>query len=350
MDQFRPRGDRIPTRDIQKGMEDLKSFLDGYSSGLVFWVVLFVLAALYLSTGIYKVGPGEKGVVLLFGKRYAVTEPGLRYRLPKPFMSHEVVDVAKVRGAEVGFRTEGGRTPRSVQPESLMLTGDHNIVDVQFFVQYKVQDPIKYLFGCVRPDAALKASCEVALRGVVGERGIDYTMTEGRLGLQEDVRDYLQKLLDTYNTGLYVTQARLQAVDPPEEVKEAFHDVVRALEDRERLIKEAEGYEADVLPKARGMAQQEIQQAEGYQAQREIRARGDAGRFEKVMTEYSRFPAVTRERLYLESVEKYLQNTKKFIMDGGDSRVLPLLPIVGDEKVESVPLTVVPPKKGRSDK
>ncbi|MEW6348117.1 MAG: FtsH protease activity modulator HflK [Thermodesulfobacteriota bacterium] len=343
MDQFRPRGDRMPTRDIQQGVEELKRLLDGFSGGWVFWVVLLVVGLLYLSTGIYKVGPGDKGVVLLFGKLSAVSEPGLRYRLPKPFMTHFIVNVSEVRRAEIGFRSDGSRQ-RPVQAESLMLTGDHNIVDVQFFVQYKVHDPIKFIFGCDKPEQALRASCEVALRGVVGERGIDYTMTDGRERVQEDVREYLQKLLDAYNTGLYVTQARLQAVDPPEEVKEAFHDVVRALEDRERLIKEAEGYEADILPRARGQAQQEIQQAEAYKAQREIRARGDAGRFERVLAEYARFPAVTRERLYLESAEKFLQNTKKVIMESGDSKVLPLLPILGDQKADPIPLPGTTPK------
>ena len=292
MDQFRPRGDRIPTLDIQQGVEDLKRLLDSYSGGPVFWLVLVVLAALYMSTGVYMVDPGKKAVVLLFGKLYAVTDPGLHYRLPAPVMSHQVVYVEEVRGAEIGFRKES-ITTRSIPQESLMLTGDQNIVDVQFFVHTKVQDPEKFLFGCEKPELALRASCEVALRGVVGEHSIDYTMTEGRVGIQEDVRVYLQKLLDSYNTGLYVTQARLQAVDPPNEVKEAFYDVNRAFEDRDRLKKEAEGYEADIIPKARGAAEQEVQQAEAYRAQREIRARGDAGRFEQILTEYLHFPQIT---------------------------------------------------------
>jgi membrane protease subunit HflK len=161
----------------------------------------------------------------------------------------------------------------------------------------------------------------------VGENTIDYTMTSGRMEIQQKVQKYLQRLLDTYNTGLLVTQARLLVVDPPAQVQDAFHDVVRAWEDRERLIREAEGYGEDILPKARGMAQQEIRQAEAFKAQRVIRAKGDAQRFDRVLAEYIKAPEVTRERLYLESAEKFLPDTKKFIMEGGDSRVLPLLPL-----------------------
>jgi modulator of FtsH protease HflK len=287
------------------------------------------------------VGTGEKGIVLLFGKvNPPLTEPGLRYRLPKPFMSHAVVDVAQVRRAEIGFRSDGNNRVRSVPAESLMLTGDENIVDVQLFVQYRVDDPVKFLFGAQGPEAALRASAEVALRGVVGESTIDYTMTKGRMEIQTKVESYLQKLLNAYNTGLLVSQARLLVVDPPAQVNEAFHDVVRAWEDRERLIKEAEGYREDVIPKARGQAQQEIREAEAYQAQRVIRAQGDAQRFDSVLSEYTKSRDVTRERLYLESVEQFLPHTKKFIMEGGSgSRVLPLLPL---GSVQNLPSAATP--------
>jgi membrane protease subunit HflK len=213
-----------------------------------------------------------------------------------------------------------------------MLTGDENIVEVQLIVQYMVQDPVKFLFGAEHPETALRASAEIALRGAVGENTIDYTMTKGREDVQKRVETYLQKLLDNYNTGLLVTQARLLVVDPPAQVKEAFHDVVRAWEDRERVMKEAEGYREDVVPKARGQAQQEIREAEAYKAQRVIRARGEAQRFTALLQEYSKSPGVTRERLYLESAERFLPPPKKIIMEGSDSRVLPLLPLIGTEQ------------------
>jgi|UniRef100_A0A7C4ATK9 membrane protease subunit HflK len=328
MDQFRPRQDKSPVEEFQKGVQDVKAFADRIIKGWGAWVLIVLALIIYLASGLFIVGPGEKGVILLFGKVHSLVEPGLRYRLPKPFMSHAIVDIARVRRAELGFRTDGGRT-RAVPAESLMLTGDENIVDVQLFVQYMVQDPVKFLFGAQNPESVLKVSAEVALRGVVGENTIDYTMTTGRMEIQKKVELYLQKLLENYNTGLLVTQARLLVVDPPAQVQEAFHDVVRAWEDRERLIKEAEGFREDVVPKARGQAQQEILQAEAYKAQRVIRAKGDAEQFMKILEEYSKAPAVTRERLYLESAEVFLKPTKKYLMQGDDSKVLPLLPLTG---------------------
>jgi membrane protease subunit HflK len=328
MDQFRPRDDQSPVREIRRGVEDIKAMLDNFLKGRATWLIILIVILLYLASGLYIVGPGEKGVVLMFGKLHSLTDPGLRYRLPKPFMSQIIVDIATVRRAEIGFRSDKSRT-RAVPAESLMLTGDENIVDVQLFVQYMVQDPVKFLFGAEGPESALRASAEVALRGVVGEKTIDYTMTTGRMEIQKKLEQYLQRLLDAYNTGLLVTQARLLVVDPPAQVQEAFHDVVRAWEDRERLIKEAEGFREDVLPKARGQAQQEIREAEAYKAQRVIRAKGDAERFTAVMGAYEKSPNVTRERLYLESAESFLPAAKKFIMEGGKSRALPILPLKG---------------------
>lgn len=326
MDQFRPRNTEDPVREIQRGVEDLKSFFQRFFRGRGLWIAIVVLVALYLASGFYQVQSGERGVVLLFGRVHSITDPGLRYRLPAPFMQAIPVDVLSVREAKIGFRSDDSRT-RSVPQESLMLTGDENIVDVQLIVQYVVNDPVKFLFGAEDPEQVLKASAEVALRGVVGENSIDYTMTKGRGDIQKKVEDYLQKLLDAYNTGLHVVQARLLAADPPTQVQEAFHDVVRAWEDRARFIKEAEGYREDVIPKARGMAQQQIREAEAYKAQRVIRAKGDAARFDQLLQEYLKAPDITRRRLYLESVEHFLPKTRKFIMEGGDSRVLPLLPL-----------------------
>jgi membrane protease subunit HflK len=289
-----------------------------------------LVVLVWLASGIYVVRPAERAIILQFGKVWAQAEPGLRYRLPWPVQSHEVVDIAQVRRAEVGFRTVGGRT-QLVPAEGLMLTGDENIVDVQLFIQYLVQDPVKFLFRARDPEQALHASAEVSLRAAVGENTIDYTMTEGRVDVQDRVKKQLQELLDLYNTGLLVTEARLLVVDPPQQVREAFHDVVRAWEDRERLIKEAEGYREDVLPKARGEAAEMLQAAEGYRQQRLIRAEGDATRFLAVLKEYRRAEGVTRDRLYLEAIDRVLPQAQKFILDAGGERggVLPLLPLKG---------------------
>jgi membrane protease subunit HflK len=287
---------------------------------------------------LYVVGPGERGVVLLFRAATEQTEPGLRYRLPWPIQSHEIVDVSQVRRAEVGFRTvadartergERGGT-RTVPQEALMLTGDENIVELQLFVQYRIQDPVKFLFGASDPEGILRTSAEVALRSAVGRNTIDYTMTEGRVEVQEQAKSALQELLDAYQTGLLATEVRLLVVDPPSEVRDAFHDVVRALEDRDRLVKEADGYREDVVPKARGEAAQMVQQAEAYKAQRVIRAQGDGERFLKVLAEYNKAKGITRDRLYLESIERIMPTMEKFILDSGaNGGVLPLLPLKG---------------------
>lgn len=329
MDQFRPRDEQDPVREIERGVENAKRWLERMFKGRGAWLIILVVVLGYLLSGFYRVGPGEKGVVLLFGKVSAITDPGPRYRLPRPFMEHYIVDVARVRRAEIGYRSTGTQAHQTVPAESLMLTGDENIVDVEFLVQYEVRDPRKFLFGAHQPELALRASAEVALRGVVGENTIDFTMTKGRMEVQQQVGEYLQKLLDTYNTGIQITQARLLKVDPPSNVKEAFHDVVRAWEDRERLVREADGYREDVVPKARGQAKQEVRNSEAYKARRVIRAQGDAERFKEILAEYSKAPPVTRERLYLETIERFMPNVRKVIVERGDSKVLPLLPLSG---------------------
>lgn len=326
MDQFRPRDEQDPVREIERGVESAKRWMEKMFRGKGAWLIVLIVVMGYLLSGFYRVGPGEKGVVLLFGKVSGITEPGPRYRLPRPFMDHSVVDVARVRRAEIGYRSAGRHT-KNLPAEALMLTGDENIVDVQLLVQYEVRDPEKFLFGALQPELALRAAAEVALRGIVGENTIDFTMTKGRMEVQQKVGAYLQKLLDAYNTGLQITQARLLAVDPPSKVKEAFHDVVRAWEDRERLIREAEGYREDVVPKARGRAKEDVRKAEAFKARRVIRAQGDAQRFKEILAAYAKAPPVTRERLYLETIEKVLPGVRKIIVEGSGSPVLPLLPL-----------------------
>lgn len=331
-------GDGSPNDEFMQIVEEIQRRFQQFSlPGVGPWVVALVFLLIWLGSGFYVVGPGERGVVLLFRKATEQTEPGLRYHLPWPIQSHEVVDIAQVRRVEVGFRTadtgmergSGGNT-RTVPQEALMLTGDENIVELQFFVQYRIVDPVKFLFGASEPEGILHTSAEVALRSAVGRNTIDYTMTDGRVEVQEQAKTALQELLEAYQTGLLVTEARLLVVDPPSEVRDAFHDVVRALEDRDRLVKEADGYREDVVPKARGEAAQMIQQAEGYKAQRVIRAQGDAERFLKILAEYDKARAITRDRLYLESIERIMPNMEKFILDSsGKSGVLPLLPLRG---------------------
>ncbi len=314
--------------DLEAHLRPLRRIVDRWGPRRLIIAALALVALLWLVSGFYIVGPGERGVELLFGRVSGQTEPGLRYRLPAPIQQHRVVDIASVRRAEIGFRTNGGSS-RSVPNESHMLTGDENIVDVQLFVQYLVRDPVQFLFRARQPEMALQSSAEVALRAAVGENTIDNTMTEGRVDVQDRVKKQLQALLDLYETGLMATEVRLLVVDPPREVKEAFHDVVRAWEDRERLIKEAEGYAEGVVPKARGEAVEMLRTAEAYREQRLIRARGDADRFVRVHREYLKAEAVTRDRLYLEMVDRVLPKTRTVVLDsrGEGSGVVPLLPL-----------------------
>jgi membrane protease subunit HflK len=325
--------DRFPDDgppDFDRYVEPVRGFLQRWGRGRLALLAALAVLLIWLASGFYVVRPAERAVILHFGSVLTQTEPGLRYRLPWPIQSHHIVDVAQVRRAEVGFRSRAGTT-QPVPQEALMLTGDENIVDIHLFIQYLVQDPVQFLFRARDPERALHASAEVALRAAAGENTIDYTMTEGRVEVQDRVKRDLQALLELYGTGLLVTEARLLVVDPPREVREAFHDVVRAWEDRERLIKEADGYREDILPKARGEAVQMVRAAEAYREQRLIRAQGDATRFLKVLDEYRKAEAVTRERLYLETIDRVLPKTQKFIMDGAGERggVLPLLPLRG---------------------
>jgi modulator of FtsH protease HflK len=299
--------------------------------------VLIAVAVLWVISGVYMVGPGERGLVLTFGRLTRLTDPGLHYRFPSPFQAHYIVDIAQVRTAEIGYRTENGRA-RAVLEEAQMLTGDENLVEVQLFVQYLVQDPVDYLFAVRNSDQVLLASAEIALRSTVGQNTIDFTMTEGRVEAQNQVRTQLQDLLDQYRTGLIVTEARLLAVDPPVDVRDAFHDVVRAFEDRERLVQEAEGYAEQVVPAARGQAAQVVLEAEANREQRVIRAEGDANRFLALVEEYLRSPEVMRERLYLESIEGILSESNIFILDTSTSGVLPFLPLTQQsDALSSIP-------------
>ena len=323
-------------------LERISKTLRPWLSPRLIWALLIGVVGLWLLSGFYMVGPGEQGLVLTFGRLTGQSESGLHYRLPAPIQSNFVVDTARVRTAEIGYRTEAD-SPSVVLEEAQMLTGDENMVVVQLFVQYLVQDPVAYLFHVRDAEAVLKASAEIALRSAVGQNTIDFTMTEGRVQAQDQVKTHLQELLDQYRTGLLVTEARLLAVGPPADVRDAFHDVVRAFEDRERLVKEAEGYAEQVVPAARGEAAQMVLEAEAYREQRLIRAEGDAARFLTLLAEYRKAPEVMRERLYLESIERVLSGADLFVLDAGGSGsggVLPFLPLTDLTPVLPPPVSV----------
>ena len=286
-------------------------------------IAAVVILALWLGSGVYSVTPGHVGVVRTFGKETARTQPGLNFCFPWPFQRADVVSVEQIRRIEVGFRG-----PQRVHEEALMLTGDENIVEAQIVVQYRVADPSKFLFRLREPEVALGAATEVALRSTVGSMTIDQVMIEERAKVQDDARVFIQRLMDAYESGLIITEVKLQAADPPDAVRDAFHDVVRAREDKEKLINQAKGYQADILPKARGEAQKILREAEGYKESRVLLAQGEASRFLSVLAEYEKSREVTRDRLHLETMEKILPDTDKVIMDGDlGQRLLPLMPL-----------------------
>lgn len=308
----------------QKGMPKVEFpiFLENVGRRLVKWGVgkligigVGIVVVIWLLTGIYTVGPGEVGVVRQFGKEVAQTGPGIHYHLPGPIQRVDKVNMAEVRRLNIGFIEVSPGTYEDVLHESLMLTEDENMVDIRVVVYYKVKDASQYLFKVKEVERALKTATEVALRGVVGSNTIDYTMLEGRPDVANDIKVMLQGLMDDYQSGLLITEVKLQEVDAPEEVRDSFQDVVRAREDKEKVIREAEGYAADIVPKARGEKEQTILAAEAYKAQRVIRSQGDADRFLNVLEEYLKAEDVTRQRLYLETMETILPGIEKIIID-----------------------------------
>lgn len=287
--------------------------------------LLVVLALLlWLASGFYIVDAGERGVVLRFGKFLESTEPGPRWHLPYPMETVEVVNVEQVRTVEVGYHNN---VKAKVLSEALMLTDDENIIDLQFSVQYTLKNPEDYLFSNREPDAAVKQVAETAMREIVGKSKMDYVLYEGRADIATRATKLMQDLLDRYKTGISISKVNMQQAQPPEQVQAAFDDAVKAGQDRERLKNEGQAYANDVIPKARGVAARLLEEANGHKARVVAQAEGDASRFKQVLTEYSKSPQVTRERLYQDAMQQVLSSTTKVLVDdkqGGNLIYLPL--------------------------
>jgi membrane protease subunit HflK len=283
--------------------------------------------ALWLLSGIFIVQPGQEGVVLLFGRHFATAAPGFNYRLPWPIQDVAVVDMQRIRRVEIGFRSDRPPEQRRVFEEALMLSRDENIVEVGLLIQYRVRDAAAFIFRVQEPEDVLRTAAEVALRSAVGRMPIDAVITERRAEVQDTTRVYLERLLADYGAGIQITEVRLQVADAPDQVRDAFHEVVRAREDRERVINEARAYREDIVPKARGEAQRILQQAIAYREERVRQARGESDRFLAVLTEYRSAPEVTRERMYIEAMERALAKVDKVLLDDAQAGVLPFLPL-----------------------
>ena len=272
---------------------------------------------LWMLTGIYIVGPDEVGVVQTFGKYSRAAQSGLNYHFPFPIEKVSTPKVTEVKRIEIGFRTVGKNQYQTIQRESLMLTGDENIVDAEMIVQYKIKDPVAYTFNFIEPELTVRQAGEASLRTVVGRHNIDEALTSGKFMIQEEAKELIQSILDKYNTGLLVVAVQLQDVSPPEQVIAAFKDVASAKEDKNRMINQAEGYRNDIIPKARGEAQAGIREAEGYKKARIARAEGDVSKFNSVLKEYRKSKEVTEIRMFLETAEEILSNREKIIVPDG---------------------------------
>jgi len=288
--------------------------------------VILVLIIVWLLTGVYVVGPDEVGVIRTFGKLTRVTQSGLNWKFPSPIEIANTPKVTEVKRIEIGFRSLKNGQYRTVEKESLMLTGDENIVDAEMIVQYKIKDPVKYLFKIVAPELTVREAAEASLRTVVGRNRIDETLTTGKFTIQEETKMQLQSILDKYQSGIHVVAVQLQDVSPPKEVIGAFKDVASAKEDKNRMINQAEGYRNDVIPKARGEAEAMIRDAEGFMESRIKRAEGDAIKFTTILKEYNKAKSITEKRLYLETMEKVLPDIEKIIVpDKNSGNMLNLL-------------------------
>ena len=298
--------------------------------------LLGLALALWLFTGVYMVGPDEVGVVRTFGEYTRVAQSGLNYHFPYPIESVNTPKVTEVKRIEIGFRTLRNGQYRTVEKESLMLTGDENIVDAEMIVQYKIKDPVSYLFNIVEPELTVREAAEASLRTVVGRNKIDETLTTGKFAIQEETKTQLQSILDKYASGIHVVAVQLQDVSPPKEVIGAFKDVASAKEDKNRMVNQAEGYRNDVIPKARGEAEAMIRDAEGFKESRIKRAEGDATKFTTILKEYRKAKSITQKRLYLETMEKVLPDIEKVIVPDKDSgnmlNLLNLNPQKGGQK------------------
>ncbi len=318
-------GDDPLDEALKKAQDQMKRFLP--SGGGVKSVILIVVAVLLLSQTFFIVAPDEQGLVKRFGDVVRTEEPGPHMKIP---ILETVLTpkVEKLHRVEVGFRTDPRGRARSVPRESLMLTGDMNILSVEFIVQYKISDARNYLYNITNVEATIHNAAEASMREVIGKNKIDEALTVGKAVIQQSTQDLLQGILDQYQAGVQIATIQLQDVNPPEAVAAAFKDVASAKEDREKLINQAHGYRNDLLPRAKGEAAQDVNKAKAYAQARITKAEGEANHFLKTLKEYKQSKDVISKRVYIETMEEVLSNTDKIILDSSAGKnVLPYLPL-----------------------
>jgi membrane protease subunit HflK len=358
-DPWSGRGDQKGPPDLDEAIrslqEKLSKFFGGgngdnedsprnFSSGNSIKSLGFLAAValvLWGLSGFYIVDEGNHGVETRFGKYIGTTQSGLNWHLPTPIERVDIVNVKQQRYIEIGYRSGGNeQVTGSVPKEALMLTKDENYVDVRLAVQYQVKDAKQFIFNVVNPSLTLKQVTESALRGVVGSSAMDFVLTQGRSEIVTLIKKELQDVMDSYQSGIQITSVNLQDAQPPEQVQNSFEDAIKAREDEQRLINEAEAYSNDVVPKARGAAARKIQEAEGYKEQVIAQAQGETNRFTKLLTAYTNAPDVTRKRLYIESMEAVLAETNTVIVDVKGGNNLLYLPL--DKMMQQLPSSESP--------
>ncbi len=320
---------------LRRSQDKFKRFLPGGMGGKrSFILVALVLVGLWLGSGIYRVQPQERGVELVFGKLWERTFPGLQYNFPAPIGEVYTPQVTRENQVEVGFRSSpngrSGGTKRDVIQESLMLTGDENIIDIQFVVFWKIKDAAEFLFKIRNPEQTVKDAAESAMREIIGQTEFELARTKGRGSIDNQVGDLIQKILDGYQAGIEITTVKMQKVDPPGAVIDSFRDVQAARADKERSVNEATAYLNEVTQRAEGEAAKEIAQAEAYRAEKIAKAQGESQRFISVFKEYQQDKKVTTRRMYLETMKDILKDMDKVIIEdskGGGSNVVPYLPL-----------------------
>ncbi|MDA9677499.1 FtsH protease activity modulator HflK [Pelagibacteraceae bacterium] len=322
--------------DIDNVIRDLQNKFKGFIPGSFFGklgpaVILLVLVLIWLASGFYRVLPDEQGVVLQFGKYTTTTQPGLNYHFPYPIERVLTPKVTKVNRVEIGYRqSPDNRTTqiRDVPEESLMLTGDENIVDIDFSVFWIINDAGKFLFNVQVPELTIKSAAETSMREVIGQSKIQSIFTEGRTEIEDKARVLIQSILDDYEAGVTITQVQTQKADPPNEVIDSFRDVQAARADLERQRNEAEAYANDIIPRARGEAEEILQNAEGYKQKVIADSEGKAARFLSIQSEYAKAPVVTKQRIFYETMESVFGDMDKIIIDKDSGQgVLPYLPL-----------------------
>ncbi|HKK16205.1 MAG TPA: FtsH protease activity modulator HflK [Gammaproteobacteria bacterium] len=317
----RGNGEGPPDLDeiVRKMQQGIGGIFGGRSSGSgsngssFVWLLIVLAFVIWLVIDMaHIIDEQERGIVLRFGEYQTTLQPGLKFRFPRPIERVLIVNVGRVR---------------SVTHNATMLTQDENIVDVELAVQWRIKDPQAYRFNVYGPDATLHQATESAVREVIGKSELDFVLTEGRSQLAQSQQRLIQQIMDDYNTGILILGVETQPAKPPEQVKAAFDDAIKAREDEQRLVNEAEAYRNDIIPKARGGAARLREEANAYKAGVIAKAEGEANRFEKLLTEYERAPAVTRERLYIDAIESVLSNTSKVLLDTEGNNNLMYIPI-----------------------